>query len=78
MSLITLFKDGGSLSIIEGIYKRWHFLEASLLANIYNDRLEDDAFEKRHLLPFLMHKKRHYLCIESFIFINLMSFQVIF
>ena len=54
-----LFKDDTSLSVIESINQRWRFLEASLLTKTYNDRGEEDALEKRHLILFLMLKKRH-------------------
>ena len=47
-------------SVVINIIQRWRFLEASLLANTYNDRAEEDALEKHHLLPFLTRKKRHY------------------
>ena len=53
-------KDNAYLSIIESIYQRWHFQEVSLLANTYNGRLDDDAFKKRYLLPFLTCKKCHW------------------
>ena len=59
MSLLTFVKDNAYLSIIESIYQRWHFQEVSLLANTYNGRLDDDAFKKRYLLPFLTCKKCH-------------------
>ena len=58
--LLTLVKDDISLSVIESIYHRWRFLKASLLANTYNVRLEDDALEKCHLLPLLTCKKHHF------------------
>ena len=47
-------------SVIINIIQRWRFLETSLLANTYNDKAEEDTLEKRHLLPFLTCKKRHY------------------
>ena len=47
-------------SVVINIIQRWRFLEESLLANTYNDRAEEDALEKHHLLPFLTRKKRHY------------------
>ena len=60
VSLLTLVKDDASLSVIKSIYQRGRFLEASLLVNTYNDRAEEDALEKCHLLHFLTRKKRHY------------------
>ena len=58
--IINIIQDDASLSVIKIIYQRWHFLEALLLANTYNDRAEEGTLEKRHFLPFLTHKKRHY------------------
>ena len=54
-----IFKDDIFLSVIESIIQRWHFLKASLLTKIYNDRGEEDALEKHHLMLFLTLKKRH-------------------
>ena len=60
-----LFKDDTFLNVIKGIHQRWCFLKVSLLAKTYNDKPEDDALEKRHLLHFLRRKKRH--CISFFL-----------
>ena len=59
VSLLTSFKDDASLSIIESINQRWHFLETSLFINTRNDMLEDDVLEKHHLFYFLTLKKHH-------------------
>ena len=64
-SLLMLFKDVTFLNVIKGIHQRWRFRRASLLVKTYNDRLEDDALEKCHLLPFLTCKKRH--CFSFFL-----------
>ena len=58
--VITLVKDDASLSVIKSIYQRGRFLKVSLLVNTYNDRADEDALEKCHLLPFLTRKKCHY------------------
>ena len=57
--LAKKLKDDTSLSVIESINQRWRFLEALILTKTYNDRGEENALEKHHLIIFLTLKKCH-------------------